>query len=578
MPSGRQRRAWAAGIAGMLGLVVIQASAQNQSAERSWVRVVRGDVEVVGNADAARLRAVADQVGDVREALGALVPATSAVAVPLTYLVDCQWPGKSDIYERPWRIYVVSSCKPFKTDDVEVAEWYGQVVLRRAVRGLPLWLEIGIARLAMAAERLPDGTFQVAKFDVSDVRGYLYPRVPPREVFSARPSSETWQNRVRRAALVRQSLVYVHRIIDTGDIGGCTGHTDDSDDPTERLRLCLQGDIDRFHESAMAQWPEGLTRLVVRGGITPAASEVRVLSEIEWKARAVDASLVAGAVSHARRRLTEWGLTARSGPAFPGLLARLAAASGETARARQLFEDAVAANADPLDAYHYAAMLLEPALRAGSVERLDARDAMRAERLLDDVVGARQFADAYALRGIAKLAAGDHGGAMESLSTAVDMWPNERYALWLTRAFVAGRQTASARRLADSLRASTEDADTRSTAERLLRDLPAGQGDATDIPVLPPLGTGEQRTRGRLLSIDCGDDWVSLMVQTQHGTERFVTARLSLLRFVAFSPNPAPAICGPRRDTEPVVVNWRPFPNQPSDATGVASAVAFVSR
>src|SRR5690606_19766996 len=115
-------------------------------------------------------------------------------------------------------------------------------------------------------------------------------------------------------------------------------------------------------------------------------------------------------------------------------------------------------------------------------------------------------------------------------------------------------------------------------AERLLRDLPAGEGDAAGLPVLPPLLPGEQRARGRLLSIDCGADWVRLVVETQHGTERFVTARLSLTRFISFGPEPNPATCGPRRNTEPVVVNWRPVRNQPPDATGLASAVAVVER
>lgn len=96
------------------------------------------------------------------------------------------------------------------------------------------------------------------------------------------------------------------------------------------------------------------------------------------------------------------------------------------------------------------------------------------------------------------------------------------------------------------------------------------------MPVLPPLGAGEQRTRGRLLAIDCGGDWVSLVIETPGGTERFVTAKLSLLRFVAFGPAPAPATCGPRRAPESVVVNWRTAPTQPPSATGVASAVSFL--
>ena len=465
-----------------------------------------------------------------------------------------------------------------RDDEGAAAERYAGTVLRQAVQPLSLWLEVGVARFVMAAERAPSGGFQFATFDAADVRGYREPPVPAREMFSARRTSEVWQNRIRREAFVRQALVYVHRIVQTGGLGACTSHADDGDDPAERLRQCLQGDIDEFHEPAMASWPDGLPQVIVRGGVEPSTPVEHALSDVEWKGRVTDASLATGATSATRRQLAVWGLTAQSGPAWPGLLARLAEASGEQAKARQLFEHALAAHADPLDAYHYATALLEPATQSGTVERLAVADAARAGSLLDVATRGQSFADAFALQGIAALATGDHSRAIESLSAAVDMSWNEAYALWLARAFAAGRQTASARRLAESLRASSERADIRIGADRLLRGLPAGQGDAAGVPVLPPLAAGEQRARGRLLSIDCGVDWVSLVVGTPHGTERFVTARLSLVRFISFGPSPAPATCGPRRDEEPVVVNWRAVQNQPATATGVASAVAFIQR
>ena len=283
-------------------------------------------------------------------------------------------------------------------------------------------------------------------------------------------------------------------------------------------------------------------------------------------------------MSLAKRRVGEWALTVRSGPGLPGLLARIADGSGDGGLARQLFDDGVAAHVDPLDAYHYAAVLLAPALRAQTIDRLPARDAARADALLDITVRQQPFADASALQGIAKLATGDHGRAIASLTAAVETSWDDAAALWLARAYAAGRLTASARRLADTLRASSERVEVQRGAERLLRELPADQGDAVGVPMLPPLAAGEQRTRGRLLSIDCDHDWVSLVVETPHGTERFVTARLSLLQLISFGPSPAPVTCGPRRDAEPVVVNWRSVSTQPARARGVASAVAFVER
>jgi hypothetical protein len=577
MQFGRQSRTWRAAAVGVWWLAMA-APAGGEDAPRRWMRVVSGDVEVIGHAESNALRNVASQLAGVRDALAVLVPATARITVPVTVLLDCEGAQPVGIVERPWRVYVVGRCEPVRDDEGGAAERYARIVLRRAVHPLPLWLEVGVARFAMAAKRVPTGGVQFATFQAADLRGYQYPPAPAREVFSARQTSEIWQNRLRRAAFLRQSLVYVHRVVQAGDLGACTGPSEPRDDPAARLRECLAGDIDPFHEGVMASWPEGLTRLIVRGGGTPSTLEERSLSDVEWKAHVIDALLATAATSVAKRRVVEWGLTADSGPALPGLLARLADATGEPTRARPLFEGAVAAHADPLDAYHYAAALLAPAVRAQTVERLPAPDAARAEALLAITVRQQPFADAFALQGIAQLATGDHSRAIESLTTAVETSWDETTALWLARAYAAGRLTASARRLAASLRVSSELADVQRAAERLLRDLPADQGDAAGVPVLPPLAAGEQRARGRLLSIDCADEWVSLVVETPHGTERFVTARLSLLRFVSFGPSPAPPTCGPRRYPEPVVVNWRTATTQPSSATGVASAVAFVGR
>jgi hypothetical protein len=451
------------------------------------------------------------------------------------------------------------------------------LVLRRTVRSLPLWLEAGVARLAMSATRGADG-LQLAAFDVADVRGYLAPREPARAVFSARHTSELWENALRRATFVRQSLVYAHRVLQTGDIGVCTSNAADQDDPATRLRACLRSDIDTFHARAMEDWPDGLARISLRAEAAPAPIAEVTLTEAQWHDRVTDALLSVGALSTAKRRLADWASTGGPDGSSAVLRARVALATGDPAAARRLFEAAPKPAVDPMDAYHYAAMLLEPAVRSGKVGRLPQDDAAHATALLDLTLGRQPFGDAYALQGIARLAAGDDSRAIQSLQASVETSWDETYALWLARAYASGRLTASARRLAASLAESSEDADVRDGAQRLLRELPADQGDADGVPVLPPLIEGEQRTHGQLRSIDCGDDWVTLLVETARGTHRFVTARLSLLRMVAFGPPPAPATCGPRRNAERVVVNWRRAPSQPAYATGVVSALAFVER
>jgi tetratricopeptide (TPR) repeat protein len=577
MPRGHKPITRRAAMAALVWLVMA-IPADGQETPRRWVRIVHGDVEVLGSASDESLRLVASQIALVKDALAALVPPTARIAVPVTVLLDCDGTPPAAFVERPWRVYVVGRCRPVWDDDGQAAERYARIVLRRAVHSLPLWLQVGVARFATAAARLPTGGFQFATFQAADLRGYLHPRAPAREVFSAREGSEIWQNRQRRAAFLRQSLVYVHRIVEARDLGACFGQPDTRDDPTARLRRCLGGDIDTFHDVVMERWSEGLTRVRVPGGAEPPTLDARVVPDGVWETRVIDVLLATEALPVAKRRIGEWGLTAQRDAAMRGLLARMALASGDIVRARRLFDDAVATHAEPLDAYHYAAMLLAPAVRAQTIEAVPTADAVRAQELLGATVGQQPFADALALLGIAMLATGDHSRAIESLTAAVETSWDESTALWLARAYAAGRLNASARRLADSLRASSDHVEVQRQAERLLRDVPPDQGDAAGVPVLPPLAAGEQRARGRLLSIDCSDDWVTLVVETPRGTERFVNARLSLLQFVTFGAAPAPATCGPRPDAEPVVVNWRTAPTQPPYATGVASAVAFLQR
>ena len=95
---------------------------------------------------------------------------------------------------------------------------------------------------------------------------------------------------------------------------------------------------------------------------------------------------------------------------------------------------------------------------------------------------------------------------------------DERSAVWLARAYAAAGLTASARRLAESLRAPSDRLELQRTAAGMLRELAAAKDDAAGVPVLPALAAGEQRTRGRVVSIDCGNDWLTLVVEMPRGT------------------------------------------------------------
>lgn len=96
------------------------------------------------------------------------------------------------------------------------------------------------------------------------------------------------------------------------------------------------------------------------------------------------------------------------------------------------------------------------------------------------------------------------------------------------------------------------------------------------MPVLPPLRSGEQRSHGRLLDIDCRADWTALMLEHDDGTRaQFAIARLSLATFTFFDTPPAPVRCGRRETPEHVVVTWRADERTPAGSRGIIVLVAF---
>ncbi|HTU99806.1 MAG TPA: hypothetical protein VMF13_04655 [Luteitalea sp.] len=548
------------------------------AAPREAHRLSRSGISVVGNADPAAMAKLLDSASDARAALAVLAPRTATVTYPLTFLVDCSGASttRPGAHAQKWGLYVFLRCAP-ALDARQANEHFARLLLQHAARGLPLWLEVGTARLVARAERGSDGRLRIGQHDADDIASYRARPLPARDVFSTTPASPQWSDASRREPFARQSWLYARDLASAGALSACLAWPAETRDPDAQLRACLGQDTDVFHSRALERWIEGVTTMALeRDAPSDAATTNRIPDEILHAALA-DGLLASADPTDAQRLARRTGLERSTAPETLALGARLKLLAGELPGATLAFDRVLESRFDPLIAYHLASALMAPAIREDSLSAVSADSASRAEIVLNRVVEIFPLADALALLGIARLRSGDVGGAVQGLSDAVAAWPRHEYALWMARALAAGKRTAAARATARPL---TEigDSDTiRRRARDFVSQLPDGDGDAGPLPILPPLRPGERRTTGRLQDIECQSDWTWFSVQRDdHTIVRFATARLGLTTFTVFGAMPAPVRCGRRSAPERVVAVWKEDERMPPGSAGIVLSVAFL--
>ena len=571
-----RRRALA--LAGVLTALLIPGVETAPRAVHEPVRLSRGGITVIGNAAPDELARLAEAASDARMALEAMAPHTASIVFPLIFFTDCgDQSVKPGIYEQRWGLYVVLRCAT-QLDGREGSEQHARLLLQQANRGLPLWLEVGSARLAASARRATGDGIVVGHVAADDLASHRVRPLPAVDVFAAGRTTSAWTDTSLQGQFVRQSYVYTRHLATAGSLGTCLAWPAETLEPETQLRRCLRTDIDAFHAVAMERWAEGSSPVALTSGTSVApVSKVRLEDDV-FNASRLDSLLAANASKVARKQARVWGFAEPRGAEAMAVAGRLKLASGDASGAASDFERSLATRFDPMVAYHYASALVGPAVRADSLPAITTSDAAQAEALLRRVVEVFPLADAMALLGIARLRTGDAGGAVQSLSDAVHAWPRHEYALWMARALASGRRVAAARRTAAPLQEIGETDTIRKRAREFVRQLPDEDGDTGPVPVLPPLGSGEQRDQGRLLNIECRADWTELTVEQQDGRlVRFVTARLGVTKFMFFGTEPAPLRCGRRETPEHVVVTWTADARTPAGSQGIIVSVTFLA-
>ena len=296
--------------------------------------------------------------------------------------------------------------------------------------------------------------------------------------------------------------------------------------------------------------------------------------------------------------------------------------------AREHLQRAIAADTkNYLVHYYYAYMLSRDGMRVGSYVTEFAPETaqkMRAE-LRKAIALAPDYAESYYLLAFVNLVRDEEREeSVELLKRALTLVPGEqRFGNLLAQIYIRNRDHKNARQILEPIARSSSSADAhlsaqaqsllqiissieereaQALAEREREETTAGAiatpsqserraasgGDDASTPnadsqpafqqVFLPQLEGEDQVRGRLLSIDCGAQGITMMVKAGERTLKLQNDELRHIRFVSYSPDMRGRIgCGPRNPATPVIVSYRAAKDRRSKTDGEVTAVAFVS-
>lgn len=299
--------------------------------------------------------------------------------------------------------------------------------------------------------------------------------------------------------------------------------------------------------------------------------------------------------------------------------------------AREHLERAVAADTkDYLVHFYYAYMLSREGMRVGNYVTgftPEIAQTMRTQ-LRKAITLAPGYAESYYLLAFVNLVRDEQRDeSIELLKRALTLEPGEhRFGNLLAQIYIRNRDHKNARLIlepiartsssdssADSqssaqarsllqIISSIEEREAQALAERESTDAiaraasapsqserPAANGDASSTPdadsqpafqqVFLPQREGEEQVSGQLLSIDCNEQGVTMMVKAGMRTLKLQNNELRRIRFVSFSPEMRGRIgCGPRNPSTPVVVSYRAAKDIRSKTDGEVTAIAFIPK
>ena len=256
--------------------------------------------------------------------------------------------------------------------------------------------------------------------------------------------------------------------------------------------------------------------------------------------------------------------------------------------------------------YGYAEALMGEATEADNsvAGYAEKTDMLRAE-LRRAIELAPRFLEAYRLLAVVELERGMQlDEAEELLKHALTLAPKRRdLDLLLAQVYLRMEEYAAARKILEKLLRQNTASQFRTEAETLLATVTTGEEEAArnkmrgdgslsefawrqktlpcDLPQSGPQlkklrFDGEQRC-GRLVSLECLDEGVMLLIDVEGRTLKLYSAALNRIRFVTYTADVKGRIeCGARGPATPVLVTYRAKQNPHIEVDGEVLAVEFV--
>jgi tetratricopeptide (TPR) repeat protein len=585
-----------------------------------WVRVETPNFVVYGESGEARVREVADEFERFREALARVIPsAATPAAVPTVVVVFASQRSFDPYVPRVNGKPITLGGYFYATEDLNLVALadgnrdeslrtifheYVHLVLDNVARGMPLWLNEGLAEYY--------STFQVDDGGRRALIGKVIPShiqllntrrlmtIP--ELLAVDRDSPTYTEGQQQSLFYAQSWALVHLLV--------SGSANRASQLVTYARLVSEGapspdawqqvfsdqnlgrELQRYlgqdvMTGVLYRFPDRIAR-TKSAAVTVGAGDVQaVLGDLLRRVAPVQE-----AAAQFDKAISVQPPSSRA----RALYALLLIENNDTARAKQLLLEAARDAGDWLVQYHVATGLTR--LVTGS-DTAEPELLSVARSALERVRAARpDLPNAHALE--ARLETAEDRNplrALEEIRRARSLSPG-RDDYVLLESFILMRlgQFAAARTLVSPLTGPRTSNAVRSNARDVLAQIelfeqqaadylarlegrqPAGGGvPARAVPALRKLQPDEQRFEGVLERIDCSDKGVVFEVTANAMAERFAAASLASVSLISHRDDMRGTIsCGRRMAPEHVYVTWKPPQN--SGAMRIAIAVEFLPR
>jgi tetratricopeptide (TPR) repeat protein len=609
-----------------------------EASAADWMRLQTANFTIVGDVGANGLRAVALRLEQFREAIRQTFPAAKLVTpAPVTVIVfahDRDFKAVAPRFQgKPVELTGLATTSPIGSSIAICLEHpdqaypvvyheFGHLLINNAARGLPLWLQEGLAEFYRMFDLSDDGRTAVLGKPVEPEEiGRMRERLlPMSELLAADEGSELYNVSADRDLFYAQSWAFVHYLL--------LGNTERSRQFTGFLQRLATGvptaraysdsfpNADKLEGELTAYVRKFAIRVVrvtfgdrVTGAVdytltrmTPAEAQASVGLELVRQGRYDEARVpLEWAMAH--------GPETASANTGTGLYYLLQGRAADGLRA--LRKGAELADADALAHFAFG----YGALQCTTTECLDAqggRDTARRE-LQRAVDLSPQFPEALALLGWAEATGGgDLASAERHFLQAIAFLPGrEDYRLNLAQIYLHQENEAKVQEMLGPIAAASPSAANKARARQMLGALasiraareerlaaqpvepapPAGGGgtpaassastgmtEPEAIPVYRVVRERERRARGELSVIECAQGAIVVVIRNAAGAHRFWAPSFDKIDFITYRDDLRGNVsCGRQPGAMQVYLTWRaPAPGEPALPAGTEGRVVAI--